>query len=64
MTDTRVNQEELADLDELAKLAGLTIPAEYRVGVATQFAGLMAQAQLVLGAPLADELEPATVFIP
>ncbi len=54
----------LADLDALAQLTGLQIPAQYREGVATQFAGLMAQAQLLLGAPLPDELEPAPVFTP
>jgi hypothetical protein len=33
-------------------------------GVAAQFIALMSQADLVLGLPLPDELEPGPVFLP
>ncbi len=52
------------DIDELAELAGLGIPWGYRDGVATQFAALMVQADLVLSFSLGDETEPAPVFTP
>lgn len=52
----------LVDIDAMAKLAGLDIPQEYREGVATQFAALMVQAQLVLSLELDDAIEPAPVF--
>ncbi len=64
MTDTPADRDALADLDALATLTGLAIPPEYRDGVVAQFQGLMVQAKLVLGAPLPDELEPATIFTP
>jgi hypothetical protein len=58
MIDPRV------DIDALAQLAGLEIPAEYRDGVATQFLALMVQAELVLSVALGDDIEPAPVFTP
>ncbi|MEJ1962029.1 MAG: DUF4089 domain-containing protein [Gammaproteobacteria bacterium] len=58
MGDSRVN------LDELVKLTGVAIPAEYREGVATQLESLMIQAALVMSFPLEDETEPAPVFTP
>jgi hypothetical protein len=54
----------LVDIDELAKLAGIDIPWGYHAGVATQFAALMVQAELVLNFPLDAEIEPAPVFTP
>lgn len=58
MGDSKLN------LDELAKLTGVVIPAEYREGVATQLDALMIQAALVMSFPLEDEAEPAPVFTP
>jgi len=49
---------------ELAQLAGIEIPIEYRAGVASQLAALMIQAELVRSFPLPDEIEPAPVFTP
>lgn len=40
------------------------IPAEFRAGVAVQFAALAAQARLVQEFALPDEVEPAPVFTP
>ncbi len=54
--------ETQVDVRALGMLVGLDIAAEYRAGVASQYLALMAQADLVLGAALPDELEPAPVF--
>jgi hypothetical protein len=56
--------ERSIDVCALGTLTGLDIAVEYRAGVATQFAALMAQADLVLSFPLPDELEPGPVFMP
>ncbi len=56
--------EPSVDVRALWMLVGLDIVPEYRAGVAAQFLALMAQADLVLGLPLPDELEPAAVFLP
>lgn len=48
----------------LGMLVGLQLAADYRAGVTAQYLALMAQADLVLGIPLQDELEPAPVFRP
>jgi len=53
-----------AELDACSRLLGMQIPASYQAAVALQLAALLAQAQLVLDWPLADELEPASLFRP
>jgi uncharacterized ferredoxin-like protein len=52
------------DVRALGTHVGLDIAPEYRAGVAAQFIALMSQADLVLGLPLPDELEPGPVFLP
>ncbi len=56
--------EPSVDVRALWMLVGLDIAPEYRAGVAAQFLALMAQADLVLGVPLPDDLEPAAIFLP
>ena len=52
----------LADLDTLARVMDINIPAEYKDGVLIQFQRLAAIAADVNAFPLPPEIEPATVF--
>ena len=61
MTDTRVSAAEVATL---ARVAGIEVPAAYQEGVAIQLAAALAQADLVMGLSLPEDLEPAPVFRP
>jgi hypothetical protein len=51
-------------IDLLSSVIGLEIDPAYKTSVAQQFSRLMAQAQLILDFPLADEVEPAGIFRP
>jgi len=53
-----------SDINALSQLTDLPIPPQYHEGVAVQLTALLAQAELVLGLPLAATLEPGPVFTP
>ena len=61
---TQVRAVTAAEVATLARLAGIEIPAGYQEGVATQLTAALAQADLVMGLALDEDIEPAPVFRP
>ncbi len=51
-------------VDHLAALANLPIDPAHRAGVVESFAGLSRMAALVMEVPLADDVQPPSVFRP
>ncbi len=51
-------------VDGTAAAIGLSIPPDDRAAVVDNFGRIAAMAQLVMAFPLADDIDPATVFRP
>lgn len=51
-------------VEPLAAAIGLPLDAAHRPGVAKHFTIIAGMARLVMDFPLADEIEPASVFLP
>jgi hypothetical protein len=51
-------------VDLLAAAIGLPLDAQHRPGVIRHFTIIATMARLVVDFPLADEIEPAQVFLP
>jgi Asp-tRNA(Asn)/Glu-tRNA(Gln) amidotransferase C subunit len=52
----------MQDLEALARTMNVTIPAEYKEGVLAQFQRIESIAANVNAFPIAQDVEPATVF--
>ncbi len=65
---TMMNEQttQVADhaVDHLAALVNLPIDPAYRAGVVEAFAGLSRMAAMVMEFPLADDVQPPSVFRP
>jgi hypothetical protein len=51
-------------VDEAATAVGLSIPPDDRAAVVENFGRIAAMAQFVMAFPVADDIDPATVFRP
>jgi hypothetical protein len=51
-------------VDEAAAAVGLSIPPDDVAAVVENFGRIAAMAQLVMAFPVADDIDPATVFRP
>jgi hypothetical protein len=51
-------------VDEAAAAVGLSIPPDDRAAVVENFGRIAAMAQFVMAFPVADDIDPATVFRP
>jgi hypothetical protein len=51
-------------VDETAAAVGLSIPLDDRAAVVENFGRIATMAQLVMAFPVADDIDPATVFRP
>jgi len=51
-------------VDEAATAVGLSIPPDDRAAVVENFGRIAAMAQFMMAFPVADDIDPATVFRP
>ncbi|MGE0668415.1 MAG: AtzG-like protein [Sphingomonadales bacterium] len=58
------DKDALAAATAMAAALGLDLIQEHRAGVALNLARLMTQAHLVMSVPLAEDMEPASIFTP